>query len=307
MQAKTIAANPGTSGFLAAFTSPMVITGLGEDLLDLHLAGRLQRPGDHQDLHRRQDPDHRQAELRRRQHLDQRPALRRPVQGGDRQRGHPVPGRLPRPGPAAHAVRQAEDGLPQLLRQRGHLRRRRRPGPDRHRHRPDDRPRRAHHQRRHRGRQRGQRHPGSAKYLDVTYTPPAGASLDLDHDPRRRPGVHALVPRTTDRAHHGHRQARPDRGGHHRRRDGVRRAADDGTGSARTPRAVPTTCSTGTRVGRAASVADLDDRHCRDGSARSWPSASPAPPGSATPSAPPTWAWATGRCASPPVPPRTPT
>ena len=47
----------------------MTITGSREGLLDLHLAGGVQRPGDRQDLHRRQVPDHRQAQLRRQQHL----------------------------------------------------------------------------------------------------------------------------------------------------------------------------------------------------------------------------------------------
>ena len=63
-QAKTLHDNPGQSGFAAAFTSPMMITGSREDLLDLHVAGGLQRPGDRQDLDRRQVPDRRQAELR---------------------------------------------------------------------------------------------------------------------------------------------------------------------------------------------------------------------------------------------------
>ena len=52
-----------------------------------------------QDLHRRQVPDHRHAQLRRQQHLDQRPPVRRPVEGLARQRHGPVPRRRPRPGP----------------------------------------------------------------------------------------------------------------------------------------------------------------------------------------------------------------
>ena len=100
---------------------------LGEDLLDLHIAGGLQRPGDRQDLDRRQVPDHRQAELRRRPDLDQRPALRRPLEDQLGQRHRPLPRRHPRPGPAPDALRQAEDGLHERLGRGSDVRRRRRP------------------------------------------------------------------------------------------------------------------------------------------------------------------------------------
>ena len=79
-QAKAIAAEPGAERLHGRVHGADDDHRRREDLLDLHLAGRVQRRGDRQDLHRRQVPDRRQAQLRRRQPLDQRPPVRGPVE-----------------------------------------------------------------------------------------------------------------------------------------------------------------------------------------------------------------------------------
>ena len=126
-QAKTIQANPAMSGFAAAFTAPMTITGSAHVYSTLHLAGSSSTARSTVKIsHRRQVPDHRQAQLRRQQHQHQRQALRRPVAG--RPAGTvdgAVPRRHPRPGPAPDDLRQAADGLQERLRPGGQLRRRR--------------------------------------------------------------------------------------------------------------------------------------------------------------------------------------
>ena len=112
LQAKTIAANPSQSGFLAAFTSPMTITG-SATIYSIYTSQAVfngQRA--HQDLDRRQVPDHRQAELRQQQRLDQRPPVRRPVEDQLERLGDgALPRRRARPDPPADDLRQAQDGL----------------------------------------------------------------------------------------------------------------------------------------------------------------------------------------------------
>ena len=79
-QFRAIKANPGMSGFAAAFTSPMLITGGRRRLLAVRLTVRVQRPRPDQDLHGRQVPDRRPAAVPRRPDHDERQGLRRPLE-----------------------------------------------------------------------------------------------------------------------------------------------------------------------------------------------------------------------------------
>ncbi len=136
-QYRAIQANPSLNGFTAAFTQPMTITGSakiftiytsqyvfnGQVTIKFSTDGKIL--------------DHRPAELRGRPAVDLRPPVRRPLAGHPGQGHGAVPRRRARPGPRAHALRQAADGLPQRLRRGGLLRRARRGARE-----PDRRPRR---------------------------------------------------------------------------------------------------------------------------------------------------------------------
>ena len=89
---------------------------LRPDLLAVHLAAGLQRARHDHDLHRRQVPDPRATQLRRRPAVDLRPPVRRPVPRQPGQRGDPLPRRHPGPGPDPHPLRQDQDGLQGRLR-----------------------------------------------------------------------------------------------------------------------------------------------------------------------------------------------
>ena len=84
---------------------------LGDRLLDLHVAGAVQRPGDDRDLDRRQVPRDREAELRREQPQRQRPPLRGSLEHQLRRRDRALPRRRARPGADPDPVREAADGL----------------------------------------------------------------------------------------------------------------------------------------------------------------------------------------------------
>ena len=129
--------NPGLSGFTAAFTAPMTITGSakifsiytskevfnGQVIVKFSTDGKIL--------------DRRQAELRRRQHLGQRPPVRRPLARQLGRRHGALPGRRPRPGAHPDALRPPEDGLPQRVRPGGRVHRAGRAAAD-----PDADPRR---------------------------------------------------------------------------------------------------------------------------------------------------------------------
>jgi len=79
----------------------------------LRLQGGVQRRDHPAHLHRWQDPDHRQAQLRRRQPVDHRAPVCRSVEDRRRRGDHPVLSRHSRPGATAHHRRPLQDGLPQ--------------------------------------------------------------------------------------------------------------------------------------------------------------------------------------------------
>ena len=205
-QAKAIAADPCQGRLPGRLHLADDDHRLGQDLLDLHLPAGLQRPGDRQDLHRRQVPDRRQAQLRRRPGLDQRPPLRRPLEDRQRLGDGAVPRRRARPGAAADDLRQAQDGLPQPV-GRGDRVRRRQPAAgharldeaDRHRRLPGARGRlgRSQHDRHAqllRRRLLGRRPaPTSTTARSSTATRPA------DHADRHRPDRHRRQPDAADR------------------------------------------------------------------------------------------------------------
>ena len=122
-QALLLKQNPGMSGFAAAFTSPMTITGsakifdiyTSEELFNGQVVVKFSTDGKFLVIGLLNFFDN---------HLsDQRQALRRPVAHQLGRGDGAVPRRHPGPGPLPHRRGQAEDGLPQRLRHGSRLRR----------------------------------------------------------------------------------------------------------------------------------------------------------------------------------------